>query len=424
MVGTLGAVLEAYDAVDINPAGIGLGSESNISFSQGLWAQGPFEEHLVFAQREGSQDGFSMGGDYINFSNLTLFSTAGSYSPMGLDFYGGYGVGVIGGLRAGLTAHLIYDNINLLTPGQTIALDGGLLYRVQGMPLVFSAVVSDLGWELDNSPLPTTLRTACTYRIDWGSSRKHPGSGSLLILAAQGDWDLTSDYNSTVGVAEEFWYERFLALRAGYRFSTNAGVIEGTGFSLGTGVRFGDWRVDYALNTTGDLGTSNQISVGMLFGETKPIPKRRERVVPAPTSLGMPAPAPPPRMIPPPAITPTSVRVVPALSPVLATRKVVPPPVEKMGMLQFYKKGMTLYAQERYPLAAIYFRRAAMAPGGAAWQRAEVYSMLGLITQFHSEGRGHLEVALESYRKALRLDSGNETARKYMAKLKKAMRHN
>ncbi len=65
----------------------------------------------------------------------------------------------------------------------------------------------------------------------------------------------------------EYWFHNALALRAGYQFS-NIGDLSGlTGLSLGAGVRYADWQLDYALVTLGELGIANQIGLSLSLGE-------------------------------------------------------------------------------------------------------------------------------------------------------------
>ena len=278
--GAFGADPDAMDAVDINPSELGLSRGSEISFSQNFWAQGLSMQHLVFSQGLPGGNGFAFGADYLNFGTITNYSVVGgvltangSYSPFGLNLYGGYGFNLGEGWRAGLTAHFIYDNIQQNFADQTAAADAGLYYAFAGLPLSLSAVVSDIGWNLDTGSLPLALKTAAAYEWDLSGQRSLGlTSTSLLTLGAEGDWSLI-DFNSTIfGLGAEYWYHNLAALRVGYRFENSTNLTGVRGLSLGAGIRYMDWQLDYAMTTIGDFGTSNQIALSLHFGDDENTP--------------------------------------------------------------------------------------------------------------------------------------------------------
>ena len=280
--GAFGASPDMMDAVDINPAGLGLNRGSEISVAQNFWAQGLSMQHLVYSQGFLNGNGFALGGDYLSFGTINNYSVTGgvlaangSYSPIGLNLYGGYGFRLGGGWRAGLTAHFIYDNIQQNFANQTAALDAGLFYRFAGFPLSLSTVLSDLGWNIDNSSLPLQLKTSAAYEMDLSGQRAQGlASTSLLTLGAEGDWSLMNTSSTMYGLGAEYWYRNLIALRAGYRFEDSTNLTGVKGLSLGAGVKFLNWQLDYAMTTIGDFGTSNQIALSLHFGdERKPRPQ-------------------------------------------------------------------------------------------------------------------------------------------------------
>lgn len=259
----LAAAPEDVDALAINPAGLGLGA-GGLSLSQNFWVQGLSLTHAVYRRTLSDHDGFSLSADYLNFGNIPIYTVTGSVvsangseSPLGLNLSGGYGLALGEGWQFGLAAHLIYDNIQPNFPGSTLAVDGGVLYQFQTLPISLAVVVTDLGSNLDGFSLPLQFKTAAAYRL--GNER----SVHALTLAAQGDWSLINAALSSGGMGAEYWYRNLIAVRAGYRF-TESGTVSGlTGFSFGVGVRYLDWQLDYAMATMGDFGTSNQIALSL-----------------------------------------------------------------------------------------------------------------------------------------------------------------
>jgi tetratricopeptide (TPR) repeat protein len=416
--GALSAVPEAYDEVEINPAGIGMVGNSNFSISQNFWAQGLTAQHLVYNQTL-SGDGFSLGADYFNFGNINLYTVNGpvitangSYSPVGLNVYGGYGMSLSEGLRVGLTAHFIYDNIQQAMPDQTASFDGGLFYQLHEIPMSLSAVLTNLGWDLDGASLPTLFKTGWAYRIDFDRPAGNASFATIncLTLAAEEDWSLIAPTDSTFGLGGEYWYKDFIALRAGYRFAEYTNLSGLSGFSLGAGVRYLDWQLDYALTTIGDFGTSNQISLSLMIGEPQKTPTPAATVVSTPTTTTLEETA----------ATPT---------PSLSTPTATPPPAESdlnetteaqnNEMLEVYRKGILAYQSGHFREAAKDLKTAVSQSRKQDWVYAEGYAMLGIISEYYDKTRGHLDMARQYYQVALKLDPANKTAIKHIKRWKK-----
>jgi len=420
--GTLSAVPEAYDEVEINPAGIGLVGDTNFSISQNFWAQGLSAQHLVYSQSLGG-DGFSLGADYLNFGNVNLYTVTGSvitasdsYSPIGLNVYGGYGIRLSDSLRVGLTAHFIYDNIQQAMPDQTASFDGGLFYQLRETPMSLSAVLTDLGWDLDGGSLPTMFKTGWAYRIDFDKPAGNDSFVNLncLTLAVEEDWSLIDPTDSTFGFGGEYWYKNFIALRAGYRFAEYTNLSGLSGFSLGAGVRYFDWQLDYALTTIGDFGTSNQISLSLMIGEppkttaTGPTPVETE-VTPQTTPAAK-------------EVESTPVSSTPAATAAPTETVNTPSDDQNREMLEIYRKGIMAYQSGHIKEAAKDLKIAVSQTRKQDWVYAEGYAMLGIISEYYDKTPGHLDLARQYYQVALKLDPANITARKHIKRWKKTNR--
>jgi hypothetical protein len=416
MGGSLSALPDAYDEVDINPAAIGLLGESNFSFSQNFWAQGLTAEHLVYSQRLENSDGFSLGADYLNFGSIPIFTVSasgiaasGTYSPLGLNVYGGYGFHLAEGLRLGLAAHFIYDNIQQTMPDQTASFDGGLFYQMPGTPMSLSAVLDGLGWNLDGSSLPTMFKTGWAYEINFdrtiGRNRFSPDNG--LNLTAEGDWSLIDPTDSSFGFGGEYWYMGLIAVRAGYRFADYSNISGLTGFSLGAGIHYMDWQLDYALTTLGDFGTSNQISLSLILGEEQKTPTPTPTIVvvhvtPQPTAQATVQVSPTP-------VVEAMVAPLPT-----ATTGVQPVATTSESTWNTYRMGIRAYKHKDYETAVEYLKEAVDDPNSKAWLRAEDYAMLGIIYEYYIKTDNHFVSARLYYHKALKLDPKNETANKHL----------
>jgi hypothetical protein len=431
---SLGAIPDAFDEVDVNPAGIGLMGGYDFSFSQNFWAQGLSMQHLVYSQRLENNDGFSLGVNYVNFGNISLYNVSGlvvsangSYAPSGLNVYGGYGMDLVRGLRGGLSVHFIYDNIQPTMPDQTAAFDGGLFYQLTDTPLSLSAVLSNLGWNIDDASLPLEFKIAWAYRVNFDRTlgKNRFTQMNCLTLSAEGDWSLIAPVDSSMGFGGEYWYKDLIALRAGYRFADYANIAGLTGFSLGVGIRYMDWQLDYDLTTIGDFGTSNQISLSLILGESKGTLTTAAAVSPTPTA----------GVILPQTINPSGAKVsthaqvsskpTMAVSPtpavVIAKR---PPENEKPNIMWgIYQTGITAYRAGKYEDAAKNLKKAVICPGGKTWQYAECCALLGVINEYYVKTNDHLETARHYFLIALQLDPKNITATKHLKILKEEMSH-
>jgi len=296
------AVPDAYDEADLNPAGLGLIGGTYLSLSQNFWAQSLSAQHLIFTQADSGGDGFSLGANFMNFGNIDTYNvvgnaltSTGSYSPIGINLYAAYGMGLGDGFRTGLTGHFIYDDIQQNFPDKTAALDAGLYYHHSDWPFYFSAVLSNLGWNIDDSTLPLQLKWGAAYQLIGSENTTH-----LLMLSGEADLFLNDGNYAQIGLGAEYWYKSLIAVRAGYQFS-NIGDLSGLdGLSLGAGIKYRNWQVDYALVTLGELGVANQISLSLRLGD-------KEKPTATPTYS------------PTPVITPTlAVTQTPSPTPVLA----------------------------------------------------------------------------------------------------------
>ncbi len=270
-MGGSGSAFAGADSLDLNPAGLAQLDGPQVSLSQSFWVQDLSLSHLAWAQPLGDGSVLALGGDAMGFGTVNRYVVTGglpfsdgTYSPMGLNLAAGYARCLSPNLEAGVAARFLYDTIQT-SSGQAAAFDAGLLYRLPGTGLSLQGSVNDLGGSLDGADLPMRLRLGADYRLDRG---KQTGEGSL-DLSLEESLPLVGG-SSSLGMGGEYWLIRNLAIRAGYRFA-DTGSLDGlSGLALGVGVKYMDWKLDYALTTLGDLGTTHQIALGLDFGGKGP----------------------------------------------------------------------------------------------------------------------------------------------------------
>lgn len=267
--GAFSAVGTDVNTLGLNPAGLGLMDGQQLSLMHNIWVQDLSTEHAAYGQAFPDQSGGAVGVDYINFGSVDKYTissgapvAAGSYSPMAANVEAGYGRLVAPNLLAGADLRFLTQNLNT-TSSSTMAGDLGLLYRMPKEGASFAMVLSNLGGNLDAASLPALLRLGAAYQKAFGDNADSETGVKehLATLSAEGDLSLDSMDASSFSLGGEYWYKNMLAARLGYHFDSYGGLTGLAGLSLGAGVRYKNFELDYALTALGDLGTSHQLSL-------------------------------------------------------------------------------------------------------------------------------------------------------------------
>ena len=129
-------------------------------------------------------------------------------------------------------------------------------------------------------PLPTLLRLGLKGTL--------VDSAEVLILgAAEIDKPWTTSDPILVTTGAEYWFQKTLALRAGWRFGADTGNL-----TIGAGLKWAGLSFDYAYSSMGDIGIAHRISIWAELGK---VSEKAKLFVP---ELGADVtPPPPPRHI-------------------------------------------------------------------------------------------------------------------------------
>jgi hypothetical protein len=273
MGGAIDAVVEDVTCLEFNPAGLGGIHDNEIAYMHSFWAQDLGVDQLAFGLPLSSGWGGAIGVDYVNFGSVDKINivggapqSAGSYSPMGLNLSTGVGGRLMENLMVGGVAKFLFQNIQI-NSSATVALDAGLLYWIPKTGLSFSAVLNNLGGTLDTDALPLETDLGASWSSHIGNEtfqsapKARPVYANFLTLSTEGDIALYDTGFSNFRVGAEYWHNRQIALRAGYRFAPYGDLSGTRGLAAGIGVLVIGWEVSYALTTQGDMGTTNQISL-------------------------------------------------------------------------------------------------------------------------------------------------------------------
>lgn len=237
----------------------------DVSLTQAGFVRRPFGMSLTY---------LSLGGIEKRTSETTDPEGKANASDMALSFSCGRKVGGVG---LGATGRYIREAVAGYS-ASAIAMDLGLLHRLENRPVSFGLSIANLGPGLrfidQTYPLPTVLRAGVTY----GLSRDFPHSLTFQLDAPRGQ-----------GVVARFGLEYLgfgpIALCAGYRTfdkeqraaslgtalgSTASGLSEFYGMFLGAGLRTPFGSLDYALVPYGELGSAHRLSFSLNFGAGEP----------------------------------------------------------------------------------------------------------------------------------------------------------
>ena len=166
------------------------------------------------------------------------------------------GTAITPSLRLGVGAKLFNSRLAEFR-ARGFAIDVGAQNQVSER-VTLGASFMDLGtqeaYDKVADPLPTRLRLGFKATV--------VDSPEVFIqTAGQLERPWTTNDNITFGLGAEYWYQRMLAFRAGWKFGVDLGP-----FSLGIGFKYQGFSFDYAYNTLGDLGLTHRLSMGADLG--------------------------------------------------------------------------------------------------------------------------------------------------------------
>ena len=275
MGGNLMAISDDIQAILYNPAALsGNGSRiwdinfvdhlidfkaGQLSYAQPIRKLGNFYSSLIYfsyGQFDETDEFGDMTGRTFGASEFALSFGISNALGKGFD----YGVGF----------KYLYSSLENYN-ASAIALDAGLMYQVQWIDdLSLGISLLNLGGTIDNY---TSQNEKLPLILQFGFSKRLAHlplllTGSFQDLATGSD-DIV-DYLKRFAIGGEFDINEIIKFRLGYQNQINQAVkpIGRTilsGFSLGLGVNWRDFRFDYAYTNFGDLGSQNRLGISGTF---------------------------------------------------------------------------------------------------------------------------------------------------------------
>jgi hypothetical protein len=253
------------DATYYNPAGLGNGLSADkgteFLFMHKEWIQDSRTEFLGTRFSVGEHNALGVSVLTTTVSDIEIRTqpgeAQGTFTSRDLGIGLTYCYEIEAGLRAGLTARFLYEQI-LIDDAHGMSVDIGAQYEGIVDGLNVGAVIANIGKtsEFRNEPikLPALLRAGAAYKRDI------PDLNAMAILAADIE-DIFAESQARVRIGGECAFKGVFFVRGGYQFGS-----EGRGLSIGGGVQYGILGVDYGFSRlSNDLGNGHTIALHAEF---------------------------------------------------------------------------------------------------------------------------------------------------------------
>ena len=253
----------ANDATSIywNTAGLSHLEQQEIIFVHNEWHQDVKYEYLGYTLPiNKSTLGFSLS--YLNSGEFqgydALDNPTSDFSAYGVALSLAYSYKVSPSISLGIGIKGIQEKLEN-EKASSLALDFGFIYKPGrfSFGMAYTNLGSSMKFIQEKEPLPSKLTLGFGYKI----------FGERVSLAW--DLDLPKDDKPILKQGIEYGYQESVFLRLGYEYKTSAQKLEGTGLSLGGGLKFSNWEIDYNYSPNQSLGDSHRISLACRFGSKR-----------------------------------------------------------------------------------------------------------------------------------------------------------
>jgi hypothetical protein len=419
--GAFSAWADDTSAIYWNPAGMVWLPKIQVETAFNQWFQDSFFQDISLVWPE---DWGALGGriSYINLGTIGIRDDSGT--PTGAvvspeDWGGTFAIaGRLNNLSVGLAVKAYTEILSTYYGYGGLGIDMGALYKLGGLGL--AAGLRNIG-----------IVTGYTYPTEGYTGISLGLGGKNLSLHLASDATFT-DGGVIAHHGLEIGYQQTVFLRAGYQWLPQPLPSEDeAGLSGGVGIDLGDFRIDYAMTSYGNLGLTNQVALSYQFVIPASNPDQEDdedarvsnngegggargdedddRVSGA--SRGDEENAP--------------VKPIPTAAPSVRSNQLPPPPPgvsenePALTMRAAYHIGIEAYKARDFKKSAQYLKKALTLPSGEADKvfLGEANSMLGIIYQYYLKFPGSLDYARRYYRAALAIDPTNSTAQKHLPQL-------
>ncbi len=265
---TFVAVAEGADASYWNPAGLANMYSMELSLTHMLYWDSSTYDYAAFSYPFSKQLVLGAHIIYMNYGAIAKISetpsgsigtVTDSFTPSDLAFAVSAGYLLSKDIQLGATVKYALQTIDT-SSASAFAADLGALVSLKMLDdnLLFGAALSNLGMQISGDNLPLTARGGVSDKF-----KLIDPEDLTVAVTAYFPFD-TGKLTENIGA--EFWYQKEIAFRLGYKIGYDIGnFTAGLGYKgLLEGV-FG-YEIDYAYASSGNLGDTHRLSV-ILFLE-------------------------------------------------------------------------------------------------------------------------------------------------------------
>ena len=255
-------VADDSTAIYWNPAGLAQIDAKNgtASLMHAVWFEDIFYDWASYAVPIKNLGVFGIGVQYLSYGNLDQTDNTGlntgTFSPTDMAVSLAWAKN-IKGFDVGL--NLKYISSTIVNTATAYAADVGVMKKLMDDKLSLGASVQNMGTELkyvsDKESLPFNIKVGGAYKLK---------SNWLGVLDINAPIDGPAYYGAGTEYVQKLSGKLEISGRAGYNTENiNTGGLNG--FTVGLGIKYLDYSLDYAFVPYGDLGNTNRISLTVAF---------------------------------------------------------------------------------------------------------------------------------------------------------------
>ncbi len=283
MAGAFTSRDDDIDVIFFNPANLGgYKVKREVSSTYMNYFDGYNGGSIAYQYKKSRKSNVAFFGQFLASDDITrtLEGENGGYLESGSfsnsDFIAGasYSYHFNDQLNIGLTGKFIQESIDDKS-ASALALDIGILHRPVNEKIRVGAVIRNLGSQITyfndskySEGLPLVYAGGISYKTDLKTRDREVAFVPTMLVSLDLSLATGSDLIGLIGT--EFQVHDQFLIRAGYK--TNSGDYRNggdneiySGLSTGVGFVRNNLKIDYALNSYGDLGFVNQVTLKYQF---------------------------------------------------------------------------------------------------------------------------------------------------------------
>ena len=283
MAGAFTSRDDDIDVIFFNPANLGgYTAKREVSSTFMSYFDGYNGGSVAYQYKRSDKSNLAIFGQFLASDEITRtisgenggYFEAGTYDNSDFIAGGTYSYYFNEQLNIGISAKYIQESIDDMS-ASALAFDLGILHRPVNEKIRVGVAVRNIGTQLTyftdseyDEGMPVVYAGGISYKTDLRTRANEVDFTPSMLVSLDLSLAQGSDLVGLIGTEFQV-HEQFL-LRAGYK--TNAGDYKNggdneifSGISTGVGFVRNDLVIDYALNSYGDLGFVNQVTLKYRF---------------------------------------------------------------------------------------------------------------------------------------------------------------